>query len=251
MKLNRTVLRTVEILALASESVDGVTLDEICDRLKIPKTSAYDIVTTLSSTGMLRMEKGSRQRYRVGLHAYQIGVTYTNHMNLKDTLEPVMKKLAAETQKTVFFGVLSEDEIVYVSKVEPENPIITTATVGSRNPVYCTSLGKAILAEESEKVKQEVFRHLRFEQRTARTIASCEELQKELQRVKERGYAFDDREVEEHMKCVGAAVFEKEGKIAGALSISGLYRPDEDYDALGKLVRQRARELSVLLGYRE
>lgn len=249
MKRNRTVQRTVEILRMASKCADGVTLDEICDQLKIPKTSAYDIVTTLTFMGMLHVEKGQRQRYVIGLNAYQIGVTYTNHMNIKDTIEPVMKELARISKKTAFFGILAEHEVVYVSKVEPENPIITTATVGSKNPVYCTSLGKAILSQSDVKTQEEVLGQIRFERRTARTILSCEQLRRELEIVKERGYAFDDREVEEHMKCVGSAVFGKDGEVIGALSVSGLYRPDEDYDCLGQLVHQKAQEISVLLGY--
>ncbi|MDO4324795.1 MAG: IclR family transcriptional regulator [bacterium] len=249
MKLNRTAQRTVEILKLASESPDGIALDEICKALQMPKTSAYDIVTTLHHMGMLHMEKGPKQKYTVGLSAYRIGVSYTNHMDMKETIEPELKKLAAEAGKTVFFGILADNEIVYISKAEPENPIITTATVGTKNPVYCTSLGKAILAECDKKMQISVLSQVRFEQRTSRTILRQERFLEELETARKRGYAFDDRELEEHMKCVGSAVYGKDGKVVGAISVSGLYRPDEDYDALGRMVKRRAKEVSALLGY--
>ena len=77
----------------------------------------------------------------------------------------------------------------------------------------------------------------------------CQELEKELERVRDKGYAFDARELEEHMECVGAPVFGQDGNVMGAISVSSLYKPTEDYDALGCLVRAKAAEISKLLGF--
>lgn len=249
MKINRTAMRTVDILKLVSKSPDGITLDEICRRLKLPKTSAYDIVTTLVRTGMITVSREQRQRYHIGLTAYRIGINYTNNLDFIQVVDPVLKAFSREVGKTVFFGVLSGAEIIYIRKFEPENPIITTATVGTKNPVYCTSLGKAILAFESPQVCQSVLEDVTFKKFTQRTIESREELIQELGRVRQRGYALDARELEEHMECVGAPVFDEDGAVLGAISLSSLYKPSEDYEALGELTRAKAREVSRLLGY--
>lgn len=249
MKLNRTTLRSVEILKLASKKPDGITLDEICDSLSLPRTSAYDIVTTLAETGMLHVVKGQKQVYTIGLTAYRIGVSYTNHLDVLSTIEPVLRMFSREIGKTVFYGVLSGHEVVYLSKFEPENPIITTATVGAKNPVYCTSLGKAILAFADGETRERVLGRLHFRQKTSRTIMSVEYLLKELEKVREKGYAMDARELEEHMQCAGAPVFDPEGQVLGAISASSFYKPDEDYEALGEAVRKKAEEISKLLGY--
>ena len=226
MKLNRTTLRTVDILKMVSKKPDGITLDEICEKLELPKTSAYDIITTLAHTGMVHVVKGQKQRYTIGLTAYRVGINYTNNLDFIGTIDPVLKAFAKEMGKTVFFGVRSDDSIVYICKFEPENPIITTATVGTKNPLYCTSLGKAIMAN--------------MEQEERDALAD---------RVKEIGYAFDARELEEHMECVGAPVFGSDGNVIGAISMSSLYKPTEDYDALGRLVSEKAKLLSRLLGF--
>ncbi len=132
MKLNRTALRTVDILKLVSKKPDGITLDQICEQLSIPKTSAYDILTTLVHTGMVHVAREQKQRYTIGLTAYRVGINYTNNMDFIGTIDPVLKAFSKEVGKTVFFGVRADDEIVYICKYEPENPIITTATVGTK-----------------------------------------------------------------------------------------------------------------------
>lgn len=249
MKLNRTTLRAVDILKLVSRRPEGITLDEICEKLSLPKTSAYDIATTLVQTGMLHVAKEQKQRYTIGLTSYRVGMSYTNNLNYISTLDPVLKAFAKEVQKTVFFGIRSDDSIVYICKAEPENPIITTATVGTKNPVYCTSLGKAIMAFTEPEERDEIIGRLSFKRHTDKTILNREAYERELEQVKERGYALDARELEEHMECAGAPVFGKEGHVIGAISVSSLYKPTEDYEALGRLVSEKALQISRLLGF--
>lgn len=102
MKLNRTTLRTVDILKMVSKKPDGITLDEICEKLELPKTSAYDIITTLAHTGMVHVVKGQKQRYTIGLTAYRVGINYTNNLDFIGTIDPVLKAFAKEVGKTVF-----------------------------------------------------------------------------------------------------------------------------------------------------
>ncbi len=249
MKLNRTTQRTVEILKLVSKRPEGVSLDEICETLSMPKTSAYDIVTTLVEMNMVNLTRGQSETYTIGLTAYRIGINYTNNMDFLGIGEPVLRAFSREVGKTVFFGVRSDDEVVYLSKYEPENPIITTATVGTKNPLYCTSLGKAILAFSHEEDRQKLLSGIRFQKKTERTIANRAQLEQELRLVREKGYALDAREMEDHMECVGAPVFDSDGSVMGAISVSSLYKPTEDYEALGAAVRQKAAEVSRLLGF--
>ena len=249
MKLNRTTLRTVDILKMVSKKPDGITLDEICEKLELPKTSAYDIITTLAHTGMVHVVKVQKQRYTIGLTAYRVGINYTNNLDFIGTIDPVLKAFAKEVGKTVFFGVRSDDSIVYICKFEPENPIITTATVGTKNPLYCTSLGKAIMANMEQEERDALADRINFRPHTQRTIQDKTHFIEELDRVRENGYAFDARELEEHMECVGSPVFGPDGNVIGAISVSSLYKPTEDYDALGRLVCEKAKALSRLLGF--
>ena len=249
MKLNRTTQRTVEILKLISRNPEGITLDEICARLDLPKTSAYDIVTTLVEMGMANVKKGAKQIYTIGLAAYRIGINYTNNLDFLGIIEPELKAFSRSVGKTVFFGVRSDHDVVYICKFEPENPIITTATVGTKNPMYCTSLGKAILAYMDEETRGQIMGRIKFRQKTENTIMSREALKAELEKVRSQGYALDAREMEDHMECAGAAVFGPDGSVMGAIRVSSLYKQEEDYDALGQVVAKKAEEVSRLLGF--
>lgn len=249
MKLNRTTQRTVEILKLVSKNPGGITLDDICEKMGLPKTSAYDIVTTLAEMGMVNVDRGQRQRYTIGLTAYRIGINYTNNLDFISVIEPELKAFAKEVGKTVFFGVRSDHEVVYICKAEPETPIITTATVGTKNPMYCTSLGKAILAYSDEETRTQVMNRIKFRKNTEKTILDKESLSAELEKVRAQGYALDEREMEDHMECVGSPVFGSDGSVIGAISVSSLYKPTEDYEHLGKLVLEKSREVSKLLGF--
>ena len=198
---------------------------------------------------MANVQRGQKQTYTIGLTAYRIGINYTNNLDFLGVIEPELKAFSRSVGKTVFFGVRSDHEVVYICKFEPENPIITTATVGTKNPIYCTSLGKAILAYSDEATRQQVMNRITFRQKTENTIMDRRTLKAELEKVKTLGYALDAREMEDHMECAGAPVFGPDGSVMGAISVSSLYKPGEDYDALGRLVCEKAEEVSRLLGY--
>jgi len=249
MKINRTTHRSVEICKLISKHPDGMTLEEICESMKLPKTSAYDIVVTLVNTGMLETTKNTKIYYHIGLTAFRIGMNYTNHRDFAEMFEPVLRPFSKELGKTVFYGIRDKNHIVYISKYEPENPIITTATVGSRNPMYCTSLGKAILAYTDDEERKKVYEATNFVKNTDYTITDTQTLNNNLVYTRERGYALDEREIEDHMECVGAPVFDQNGMVIGAISASSLYKPSEDYDVLGIRVEENEKELSKMLGY--
>lgn len=249
MKLNRTVQRAIEMLSYIAARPEGVSMDELCEHFELPRTSAYDILVTLVQTGMLSVKTGTRNLYQTGISAYRIGMSYPNASDELKLIGEALKELAHETQRTAFFGKLSGTEVLYILKEVPENPIITTATVGSTAPLYCTSLGKTLLAFLPEEQAAPCIRALEFQPRTEFTLSNTEDFCKELELTRQRGYAMDFREYEEHMVCVSAPVRDRTGSLLGAVSISGFYRPEEDYEQLGLLIRRKALEISRLLGY--
>jgi len=249
LKINRTVQRSVDILSYIAAHPDGASIDELCEHFSLPRTSAYDILTTLVQCQMLSVKPGIRQSYQTGLQAYRIGMSYPDANDELKLIGNFLKELAEKADHTAFFGKHSDHEVLYILKEVPKNPIITTATVGSTAPLYCTALGKTILAFLPPEQSETLLEHLDFRPRTKRTILSPGKLKKELKCIRQRGYALDFREYEDHMVCAAAPVYNRDGLLLGAVSLSGFYRPDEDYTQTGHFIKKSAAELSKLLGF--
>ncbi len=246
---NRTVKRSIDIIEFVAKTENGATLKDIIEGLKLPKTSAYDIIRELVSTGMLAEKRGEVNKYRIGLKAFQIGNEYLNETDLITMAKPVVKVMAEKTNKTAFIAVMSEGYVTYIYKYEPKTSIITTSNIGTKNPIHCTSLGKAMLSGMSREEQLRELAHAEFTKFTDHTIMDQAQLLKDVDEAAKRGYAIDNREIEEHTMCIGSPIFNHEGRVIAGLSVSGFYSKERDIELEGSLIREAALEISGLLGY--
>ena len=248
MKINRSIDRSIKVLELLSQSSKGLTLVEIQKILDIPKSSAFDILQTLLSANMIMPNHFDSKRYVIGIKSFIIGNAYES--DFIKVSRPHIKKLAQELGKTVFLGVEKDGKVIYIDKYEPKSTIITTAVLGTRNPVYCTALGKAIMSTYSKDDVIEILKSSKMSPLTKFTITNISEYIKDLEKVKEKGYSVDNREMEERMLCVAAPIYDATGNIVGAISASGLYDEEENIEINGTKVKETAYLISRDLGYR-
>lgn len=212
--------RVVAILDLLGESDDSLSLAEICHRMELRKSTAHRALMALERTGLI--ERAPGHRYRLGLKLYDMGNRAVEQIDLRERVHPFLHKLALRIGETVHLGVLHKTRVVYIDKVEPINRrVCISSRTGTSNPVYSTSLGKAILAYLPEIEANRVIAGIRFKTFTAKTLTSREELAQALERVRSRGYAIDDEEMEIGTRCVGAPIFDADQRPIAALSVSG------------------------------
>ena len=245
--MNRTVQRSVELMRLIAQSEGGMTINELTGATAIPKTTLYDIIVTLEDAGMLQCTKGTPRRYTIGLTAFLLGSHYASAIDLIETAKPHMEELSARLNRTVFLGILDDIHILYIDKSRPANTVSGTAELYSRSDVYCTSLGKAILAHMEDV--SGILDRIEFTRHTPHTITDRESLRTELARTRDRGYAIDNRELIPQIACVGAPVFDRTGRVCAALSAVGLYDPARDMDAEGAALKETALQISTRMGY--
>ena len=212
--------RVVAILDLLGASDDSLNLAEICQRMGLHKSTAHRALMALERTGMI--ERASASRYRLGLKLYDMGNRAVEQIDLRSRVHPHLRKLALRVGETVHLGVLHKTRVVYIDKVEPINRrVCISSRTGTSNPVYSTSLGKAILAYlPAEEVAKTVTK-IQFTGFTSKTLSSADELLEALDRVRRRGYAVDDEEMEIGTRCVGAPILDATGRPIAAVSISG------------------------------
>ena len=212
--------RVVAIMDLLGESDDCLSLAEICKRMELRKSTAHRSLIALERTGLIERAPGNR--YRLGLKLYDMGNRAVEQVDLRTRVNPFLRKLALRVGETVHLGVLHKTRVVYLDKVEPINRrVCISSRTGTSNPVYSTSMGKAMLAYLSPEEASKIIAEIQFTSFTSKTISSREELLGALDRVRRRGYAIDDEEMEIGTRCVGAPILDGERRPIAALSVSG------------------------------
>jgi DNA-binding IclR family transcriptional regulator len=211
--------RAVAVLEMLGESEAPLSLAEICQRMQLHKSTAHRSLMVLERSMLI--ERTQDNRFRLGLKLYELGNRAVEQIDLRSSVRPFSRRLSTQVCETVHLGVLQKTSVVYLDKVEPTRGICMTSKTGSSNPVYCTSMGKAMLAFLPPEAAEEIIRRIHFVRFTEKTLCSREELVKSLERVRYRGYAIDDEEVEIGVRCVGAPVFDENHMPIAAISISG------------------------------
>ena len=250
MKLNRTLLRAIEILELLSRSKEGYTLTELSLIFDYPKSSVFDIIKTLVYKNMVVEDNQTGiTKYKIGLASFLIGSSYLNNIDIVNIAKSNLIDFANKMTATTFMAVLDENMVTYIYKYESENSIITTANVGTRKSLHCAALGKAMLAYKSEEEINKIIDKIDFISYTYFTIKTKEKLIEELAEVRQRGYAKDDRENTLQQIAVAAPLFDHEGHVVAAISCVGFYESSIDLDDLGLLIKDVGKQISYKLGY--
>ena len=243
--------RAINILEFIGRQSSGeAALPELSAAMKLHKTTTHRIAHVLESRGLLRRGLDSN-RYRLGLHLYDLGCQALDHVNIRDEARPLMTRVAYEVGETVHLALLDRTEVLYIERVEAQRSLTMGSKLGARNPVYCTALGKAILACSPEAEVDRVLAGLRMEVRTRNTITNVLALKRELERIRDRGYAIDDEEIEEGIRCIAAPILNASDLAVAAISVSGpssRITPDR-YQLIGQTMMRAAQELSIRLGH--
>lgn len=244
--------RAVAVLELLGESEGPLGLADVCDRMSLHKSTAHRALMVLERCGLI--ERTPENRFRLGLKLYELGSRAVEQIDLRARVHPWFRRLSAQVGETVHLGVLQKTSVVYLDKIEPNNRRVWLASrIGASNPVYCTAMGKAMLAFLPEEATTDIIGRIRFTRFTHRTLCTTEALMRSLERVRRRGYAIDDEEVEEGVRCIGAPILNEGGRPVAAVSISGPTSriTQQSVPGIAEHLMRCCREISGSLGMRE
>lgn len=244
-----SVVRAFAILdILSAQSKNGLPLTDTAELLRMSRSTTHRYLTTLEKLGAV--ERDDRDHFRLGLKMIELAGYTLNQNDLHNQGQAFLDELADQTRETIHLAVPIGVEVVYIDKVDSPRSLRMFSRLGSRAPMYCTALGKAILAYSNPKLVDEVTK-TGLVPHTPHTITTKHALLEELKRVRARGYAFDFQENEVGVCCVGTPIFDYSGKVLGAISISG---PAERMTAarlheFGPTIRDTGLRLSKRMGY--
>jgi len=242
------VSKLLKILDSLCASQDGLQLREVAQQTNINKSTAYRLLAHLESQGYLfRDDLGA---YLVGPKLVRLGSGATYQATLRKISRPVLQHLWKITNETVNLGILDGQDVYYVDVVQSPHPFRMASPVGSWRPVYCTAMGKALTAFLPSEEKQHLLSSIRFERFTPRTLTQVTQLMRELEKVRQRGYALDDEEATLGARCVSAPILHDNGKVAAAISVAGPITriAREKIPAFAGEVMAAARSISTRLG---
>jgi DNA-binding IclR family transcriptional regulator len=242
--------RALSVLQCLGDSKRGFSISEIGRRLKIPKSSAHLILTTLGRRGFLQRNTQTG-RYHLGLQLVSLSRSALENLDLREEAKPFLRSLMQESGFTVHMAVLERDEAVIIEKVEAPGLVRLASWIGRRLDVNCTGVGKVLLAFLPEDELDHLLRTKEFARHNSRTIISKHALRRELKRVKQLGYALDNEEDEPGVRCIGAPVFDENGKAVAAISVAGTTSQIgiDRVPNLARQVKRAAGSISVRLGY--
>ncbi|TDD70747.1 IclR family transcriptional regulator [Jiangella aurantiaca] len=211
---NRSVERVVSMLNVLQESPEPMSLVEIHRSIRMAKATAFRYLWTLEKHRYV--ERDGDGRYRLGLGF--VGMQSRDLEVLQDRARPWLERVRDETGETTNLGVLDGTAVRYVEVAESPRTVRMVSVRGSRDPLYCTALGKAIAAQLPAGQVAELLEQVDLKPRTGNTITSTDRFLAELDAVRRQGYAVDDGENEEDGRCVAVAILGT--RLPAALSVS-------------------------------
>jgi DNA-binding IclR family transcriptional regulator len=243
--------RAFRILDILAEGDAPLSLSAISERLDLHKSTAHRLVMVLENKGCVE-RCASTGKYHLGSKLIELGLGAASQLDVYAIAQPHLRALAGEVGETAHLGVLREGEVVSLVSAESTQNLRTPVTVGGRTPAHCTSLGKAMLAFGPPEQVEEFLKGRMLKPYTPKTIITSSRFRENLRLVRERGYAVDDEEREQGLRCIGAPVWNSAREVIAAISIAGpTFRLSEDrVPALAADVVRCANRISAALGYR-
>jgi len=242
--------KSLSVLELLLQQGSAMNMTELSEKLELYPSTIHRILDTLKHRGYVEQDSHT-QKYQLGLKALELGMAKLHQMDLVREATPYLKELENQCNETVHLGVLEAGEVLYLAKEESSQTIRMISYVGKRAPLHCTALGKVLLAYLPVEERKKMLSKKVLPRLTENTITDKRELEKELGKVREQGFALDREENEKDVCCVAAPIRNYQGEVIAALSISSpIFRIDKNaQNNLKEALIQTSREISMRLGY--
>lgn len=230
---------------------DGCGVTYLANLTGLHKSTVHRLLNTLWSRGYISKDNET-EKYSLGMKILYLSSAILDRMDIRKVAKPFIEELCHNTDEVIHLSILDDGEAVYIDKVEsPSKSIRMYSQIGRRVPLHCTGVGKVLLAWLPEKEIDNILNSKGLKAYTKNTIVDIESMKKHLEYIRNIGYAFDEIEHEEGIRCVAAPIFDISGKVVASVSVSGpvLHVTQEKMPRLTTEVLKTAQSISYQLGY--
>ena len=244
----QSVSRALSIINCFKDSRE-MGISEISSAMDLNKSTVFGLVNTLVAFGYLEQVDSTR-KYRLGITLFELGNTVLSRIDIRNEAKKFCFPLAEKYRAVIHIATYSDGQVVYIDKIDTGDSLITTSRVGKRAPMYCTGVGKAILAFLPDEYLE---KYLKFplKKRTPHTITGKKALMDELERIRQTGIAMDREEIEVGLSCIASAVLQQDGLPEISVSLSFPYGgiKNVNVNEVKADLAECTRKLSKRLGY--
>lgn len=251
-RLVPALARGLDVLEFVRGATRPPSAAELTSGLGLPRTSVHELIQTLVARGYLDELHGAPRRYQLGVRLFELGNVYAAGLDLAREGQVAAARVAAECQETVQVAIRDGTEVIYVAKVDSTHPVRMVSFPGARLPAHLTGLGKMLLSAVPEEQLASLYPDGdELPGMTPHSIRSLERLREVLAEIRRDGLSWDECESNPAVNCVAAPVYDHDGSMVAAMSISV---PTIRWSAAhaaryAELVRQGAADLSRRLGH--
>ena len=246
----RALGRALEVLEALARRRDGATLSALSQRLGSPKSSLLYLLRPMTRLGYL--VRNPDGRYHLGPAAFTLAMAALSNRELPELARPFLEDLVAKSGETALLATMAGDApaAVYIDKVESQNPIRYTARIGERRPLYCSAIGKLLLAYLEPARRHDYLRKTRLKAFTPQTPVTRSALRRALDEIRSNGLSISLDEISEGAAGIAAPVFDRHGEVMAGLVLGATsQRVRAEQPRLAALVVDGARDLSRVMGY--
>ena len=243
-----TLDKALDVLDAVGESGQGLSQLQLAERLALPRTTLYRLLGTLVARGLLRRDP-LRRVYCLGFRCFEYARTAYSMPDLVAAASVELRALRDLTGETTYLAVLDGLEVLSLERVDGAHSQRSSAALGQRKPLHCTSQGKAILSALDPARRDALIKDMTLAALTPHSITDRRRLQAELRVTAARGYSIDDEEIAVGVRCCGAPIVDAAGQVRGTISVAApAYRMTrERVELVGPEVAQAARRIGAQL----
>ena len=246
----RAVLNAIDAIDELGRSSSGMGVRELARVLRLTPATTQRVLSSLEECRVVRQDSETL-RYLLDVRLLEIVAAQKGNFSLGETARRHMIRLQERTRETVFLGILDRGEVVIVERIDSPQALRMASELGTREPLHCTALGKAMLAGMGADEAESAIVDAPLQAFTARTLTTKRALRAELAKTAKRGWAIDDEEHIAGVRCIAAAIRNDQGRVIGAISSAGpvVRLTDDRLPGMADAVCASAASTSADLGY--
>ncbi|HTS67983.1 MAG TPA: IclR family transcriptional regulator [Terriglobia bacterium] len=247
----KSLVKALNILEVLADEEPPYTLTRLSHRLHLHVSTVHRLLVNLVRHGFVE-EDPVAGGYQLSYRILRMGLGVMDRLDFRRVALPLLRELNLRTQETVHLAILQGSGTIFIEKFDSPQPVGLDARLGRVMPLHCTGVGKTLLAYQGEELLHQIAESPGLTRLTGHTLTTLPHLRKELERIREQGYAVDHEEAVEGLRCVAGPIFNHLGQIAAAFSVAGpaMRLTSARISEMAPLVRETSQQISYRLGRR-